>query len=788
MFAFLRASLLLCACLAPGVVRAQKLQPPRFTRDEMEAALADGAAFRFVYGTRDPAATVLLRERALSLARRAFGGDSTQVVADRDVDETAFAAGPVFLLGGVRENAWTERIAAALPLQFERTGFRWQGKLYDQPLDAIQLAWPNPLAPKRFLLVLAGNSPSALARRGGFLWGEEDWRIVRAGEVLRSGSFAHDGGRPWHYEPARDRDREAERSRWSQQARTSDGVAVRLRAAPGVPARAEALALADAVLSRMTQAGLRAARGAPKPLLTLYGSLEEKGALTRDTHSEHLSPTALGTAAGAAATIHAARPAGRRSLDLWSVAATRVQESGGNPDSRFFVPAAVQWAGRFEGELLDRSVARLFMGGVLPSAREAATRDAYWRSPLVWIPSRALLATAVWQLAPAPARRNAWLALVRRDPPGTLDSLCRLAGVNARDIEQRYRLLAEQALQRSRAELLARRQVTWRPANGFQRGVCVAHAIGLERGYLSAECQRQLGRIREAGADGISLTPFAWLGDPAVPVLGNSTDSGPDGESDESLCEAAARARALGLRVWLKPHVWTRGWSGELSFTPSNWQRFFDRYEELALHWAILADREQLDGYFVGHELASSTAIDPARWRVIFAHVRKLYGGVLSYGANWDEAARVPFWDQLDVIGVSFYAPLADAPTRDPAVLRAGAVKALSQLQALSRRFGRPVILAELGYAPTPAAAVRPWEGGRGGNDAETQRACYEATISAMEPCDWLAGAYFWKWGSSSRLGDDPFDPRGKPAEAVILRALHAWQGRPVRVPAATGK
>ncbi|MEQ1834536.1 MAG: hypothetical protein ABL977_15935, partial [Candidatus Eisenbacteria bacterium] len=170
-------------------------------------------------------------------------------------------------------------------------------------------------------------------------------------------------------------------------------------------------------------------------------------------------------------------------------------------------------------------------------------RDEHWRSPLVWTPSRALLATAIWQLASASARRAAWLALVRRDPPGTLDSLCRLSGVSAASVEQRYRLLAEQALQKCRAELAARRRISWRPVDGFQRGVCVAHDVGLGRGYLSAECVQQLTRMREAGAGSVSLTPFAWLGDPGLPVLGNSSDSGPDGESDEALCEAAARAR-----------------------------------------------------------------------------------------------------------------------------------------------------------------------------------------------------------------------------------------------------
>src|SRR5262249_25091822 len=195
------------------------------------------------------------------------------------------------------------------------------------------------------------------------------------------------------------------------------------------------------------------------------------------------------------------------------------------------------------------------------------------------------------------------------------------------------RALAD-SLARSSREPGAARREPWRPSQGFQRGVCLAHAVGLERGYLSAACARELEHVRDAGADWVSLTPFAWIADPRVPVIGNSADAGPDGESDEAVCEAAARAHALGLRVWLKPHVWTGGWAGELAFGPAGWQRFFAGYGEVLLHWAILAEREGLDGLFVGHELASSTAAAPDRWRALIGTVRRVYGGTLSYCAN----------------------------------------------------------------------------------------------------------------------------------------------------------
>ncbi|HXS83956.1 MAG TPA: hypothetical protein VN896_14655 [Methylomirabilota bacterium] len=788
-----RAALVALAWLVVAVpATALDLLAPRFTREQMEERRGGARSFRFVYGTRDPAAAAILRARAFTLAVRAFGGDSGQVVADRDVDEKAFAAGPIYLVGSPRENAWTDRIAPALPVRFAPGSFTWQGKVYDRPADAIHLAWANPLAPDRFLLLSAANSPAALANRSNLVLLDEDWRIVRDGQLARSGRFAQDPAHPWAYDPRRDRDREAERERYVSALVVTPCDGVVLRSPSGLPLAADVAHETDALLARMAAAGLAAPAGAAKPSLTLYRSLEEKGAITSSTLAEHV----LGGRGALAA--HAALPFSRDALDLWSVAGLRLLQCGGDAASRFWRPAATYWAGRFEGERLERALSRLYFAGLLPTAAEAATRapggeaatgSPDWRSPLVWTPARALLVRAVWESAPSASRRAALLALVRDDPGGTLDSLCRAAGVTAVNVERRYKALGDSLARANRVPPPAGARAPWRPANGFQRGVDLAHAVGLERGYLSAACARELARIKEAGADWVALTPFAWLADPRQPVLGNSTSAGPDGESDEAICEAAAHARALGLRVWLKPHVWTRGWEGELEFGPSAWRQFLDGYDQLVIHWTLIAAREGLDGIFIGHELASATAADPEHWRSLIGRVRKAYAGNVCYCATWDEAPRVPFWDALDVIAVSFYAPLAEQRTDDPAVLRAGAAKTLGTLRAVARRFGRPVLIAELGYAASVNAAVRPWDdvtrpgGVESEDEDEAQRACFEAAIAAMDPYDWLAGVFFWKWGSAPRAGDDPLDFRGRPAEDEVRGALKGWTGRPVRVP-----
>ena len=780
------------------VLTAFSPSPPRYTREQMEGALDESERWLFIHGTRDGAQTAVLRARALLVARRLFGGDTSRVVADRGVSAEEFARRPVILFGGAQQNEWTQKLGPALPVEFTPTGFRWAGHDYDRPGDVLHLVYPNPLDPHRFLLLVAGNSAAAIEREGGaFLLGAEDWRIYRDGELKRSGVFAQSAGHPWRYDPALDRDREDEARRFATALRITRTASVTVAAPPGLALAAPTLEQADSLLKRLDALGLAAAsdpggpltrrapgaraapRAAPMPAarplsLTLYRSLEEKGALTRDTRPEHLE-------AGAA---YAALPAGHAALDLWSVAAARLIRLGASEQAPFLLPAAVGLCGRLEGEPLAHAIGRAYFGRVLPSAREAASPGGAWRSPLMIVPARAVLTRAVLEVGGSRGRA-ALLALLNEHPPGTLDSLGRGAGVGAARVEERYRLIAD-SLGRAGGNGPGGAPRVWRPADGFQRGVCLAHAVSLEHGYLSADCARELATVQRLGANWISLTPFGYLPAGGVPEIVTSAAGGIEEESDEAICEAGARARALGLRVWLKPHLWTRGWVGDLAFGPLGWERFFESYRVFILHYALLAEREGFDGLVVGHELASASLGFPDRWRALIGEARRVYHGTLTYDANWgDEVKGITFWDALDLVSVSFYDPLAAKPTSSVAELQSGAAKALAGLRAVALRTHRPVLLSEVGYAPFAGAGVRPWEEHRGSPDLETQRACYEAVVRALSPCDWVAGALWWKWFSTDRIGgpsDASYTPRGKPAEQVMSRAFAEWRRRPVRV------
>ena len=780
--------LLALAALGTAPAFALDLQAPRFTRDRMESALAPGGDFLFVYGTRRPESAAAMRPVALRMARDLFDRDSTAVRADRDVSPESLAAHAVVLVGSAADNAWTDRLGAALPVAFTPRGFRWFDTAYERSGDVIRLVFPHPLAPMRFLILVAGNSAEALKSRVALPREGEDWRIERDGALVRSGRFAQSEGAPWRYDPALDHDLERERDRFAARLRPRVAPGVEWRALPAEPRAAPCAQSAARLLARLGSSGFPAADPAPLRV-TMYASLEDKGRLLRDTRPEQIV-----SRREAAVAI----PAGRAEPDLWSVAALRLVSLGASPDAVHLEPAGAWLAGRWGGEPLERAIARLYFARLLPTAREAALARDTWRSPLLLVPARAALMRAIYETAGPSARPRgaragdpraaAVLAVLGPRTPGTLDSLCRFAGVPAREVERRYALLVDSLARLGRAGAADMAPRMWRPADGFIRGVCLTHEAGVERGYLSSACARELDRVRALPADWIALVPYGTVPGTGAPEIYPSADGGPDEETDEAVSEAAARAGSRGLRVLLAPRLWTRGWSGDLKFGATRWPRFFDRYREFLLHYAVLAQRERLSALAVGHELGRATAADPDRWRALIGEVRRVYDGTLVYSASAEgEAAVVPFWDACDLIGVSFFPPLAASPGASRESMAGAARKALEPLRALARRTGRPVLITAAGYASVPDAAARPRDESRGRPaDPEAQRRAWDALCTALDPEDWCAGVFAWRWGSAPPLSgaaDGSFRLAGKPVEATLARWYSAWRDRPVRPP-----
>ncbi len=310
------------------------------------------------------------------------------------------------------------------------------------------------------------------------------------------------------------------------------------------------------------------------------------------------------------------------------------------------------------------------------------------------------------------------------------------------------------------------------PPPAFLHGVSLAMANGLEVGYHAPGVDQQLTRLAALGADSVSLMPFAGQRQPDRPELAFYNDS-PSSESDVGMIHAARRAHARGFSVLWKPQIWVShdSWPGDIAMTSEDdWQAWWRSYRRFVLHHAVLAEWTGSELFSIGVELGR-TLEHEADWRFLIDAVRRIYSGHLTYSGNWwGDYDRAPFWDRLDLIGVDAYFPLAGTADADPEALAQGARRAAAELAAAARRYRRPVLLTELGFAAREAAWVAPHEEG-GTLSEDHQELAYRAFLDALGRPPWLTGIYVWKAFShpSSEGGERPdFRFLGRGAEAVI--------------------
>lgn len=285
--------------------------------------------------------------------------------------------------------------------------------------------------------------------------------------------------------------------------------------------------------------------------------------------------------------------------------------------------------------------------------------------------------------------------------------------------------------------------------------------------YGSAGAREALAKARGVGAHAVAIVPFLWQRDPRDPALVRGDDM-----PDAALRLAIREARAAGLTVMVKPHVWVEGsWAGTVEpATADDWRIWFARYRDAVTRIARLAAEEGAQALSIGTELAKTTG-RPEWWEIVEA-VRAVFPGLLTYSAhNAKEAEAVPFWAALDAIGVTLYPPLGEDADRDGrrAAMAASAVR----LDALARREGKSVIVTEIGLRSARGAAKKPWE------SAEERLAEPDGALQAAVLADWLdildrpsvSGVLVWRWftdPNAGGAGDTDFTVQGKPAERLL--------------------
>ena len=548
-------------------------------------------------------------------------------------------------------------------------------------------------------------------------------------------------------------------------ATASGSAAPRARALEGVDAAALPAFLAgrQRLIERLAaRAGIDAARLAP-PSYQLFASLVQKGERTGSS-----APVDLPQGGGVI----------RRVLDLPCSARDGEAEAAWLMYSAWGVKPLAVWsaglaavdAGTLYGRPAGALAGALARSGLLPALDEllAAPRSVR-QYPTLFAPAAGILAGWVLERRGPDAFRRAVMATAA--PSANAPALAAALGMEEGDLRRAYaRALVEKAARGPRAP---EREPGGAPA-GRQRGVCYAHTVSLERGYASPRSARTLDQLAELGVNWVSVTPFGYL-ELHDPEISASSGFGPEGETDESLAAVIGQAHARGMGVLLKPHLWSTDWVGRISMPGEPaWQRFFLEYGRYIAHQAVLGEACGAAALCVGNELVEATRGHDPQWRALISAARSVFSGPLTYGAHWDqEVERIGFWDALDWVGVSLYAPLAARPGAAVSDLESAARRQAQRLGGIARRAGRPLVIVEVGFPSHARAALAPWEDPEDGPpDPAAQAEAFEAVLKAFWKQPFVAGIYWWKWFSDDHPspGDRSHRFDGKPAAEVVRR------------------
>ncbi len=273
-------------------------------------------------------------------------------------------------------------------------------------------------------------------------------------------------------------------------------------------------------------------------------------------------------------------------------------------------------------------------------------------------------------------------------------------------------------------------------------------------------CVMPYGFVREEGSKVIYNHPFQWWGEQRMGIIAS-----------------IQIAKEQGMRVCMKPHLWTQGvYTG--SYSPPNgdsWEEFHGSYTKFIIDYAKVADSLGVELLCIGTELSTAVKEEPEFWASLICHVREVYKGKLSYAANWDNYQNVKFWSELDVIGVNAYFPLDSSINPNTQSVKASWERWSSKLSDFSNEEGKQILFTELGYRSMEKGLARPWDAAHHGEfDEKLQAIAYTGFFEGIWNEPWLAGAIIWKWHSDHRKAGGPgntrYTPQNKLAQEIITQ------------------
>jgi hypothetical protein len=284
--------------------------------------------------------------------------------------------------------------------------------------------------------------------------------------------------------------------------------------------------------------------------------------------------------------------------------------------------------------------------------------------------------------------------------------------------------------------------------------------------FGSKAAQQSIEKLAQTGATAATVIPFLWQ-----PSIGSGDIQMGDALPQQRIAAGIDQLHAAGLAAIVKPHVWVpQSWAGAIEPEAASEMEWHSAYSKILHDIALTAERGKAEVLVIGTELRGVSGSD--QWKSTIAGVRRIFSGKITYVAHGAaEAENVRFWPQLDAVAVSLYPVLGDAGAFadwDQAI-----ADELDKVEAVARKYAKPVWVAEIGIRSAEGSTERPWE------SAEERVAKSDMTLQAEVLSRWLQAlearriqdVWIWRWFTDPDGGgaeDTDFTVQNKTAEGVI--------------------
>ncbi|QKX04289.1 glycoside hydrolase [Aquimarina sp. TRL1] len=278
-------------------------------------------------------------------------------------------------------------------------------------------------------------------------------------------------------------------------------------------------------------------------------------------------------------------------------------------------------------------------------------------------------------------------------------------------------------------------------------------------------------------ANWAAVMPFGFLKSLEAPVIQYNVDRQWWGEKVEGARETIRLLKKQHIKVMLKPQIWV--WHGEFTgnismATEKDWQALEESYAAFILCYAKLAEEMEVPVFCIGTELHSFVQQRPQYWEQLIEDIKTIYTGKLTYAENWDQYQKVPFWNQIDFIGIDAYFPLSASETPTVEELRKGWKKYKKEMKTLYDQSGKPVLFTEYGYRSINYTAKQPWDSSsvEGAVNLIAQQNALQVIYEEFWNEPWFLGGFLWKWYHNHTavggMDNNRFTIQNKPAEKTI--------------------